>query len=145
MYPDQSQDRFEHDAEGRLLSYTDALHRRTTWAYNEAGLIHQRHNPDNSTLTYHWDKLGQLERLRNENNSEASFKYDPTGRLLKETGFNKEATHCLYDNNSNQPTRRVDGDRTTHFEYDAMGRLVKSLAGERGGKEWEIETFAYDG
>ncbi|MFJ4456722.1 hypothetical protein ACIP1G_22905 [Pseudomonas sp. NPDC089392] len=108
-------------------------------------LIHQRHNSDSSTLTYHWDKLGQLERLCNENNSEASFKYDPAGRLLKETGFDKQTTHYLYDNSSNQPTRRLDGDRITRFEYDAMGRLVKSLAGERGGKAWEIETFAYDG
>jgi len=26
-----------------------------------------------------------------------------------------------------------------------MGRLVESNAGQRGGKEWETETFAYDG
>ncbi|WP_033724154.1 hypothetical protein, partial [Pseudomonas monteilii] len=43
VYPDKTEDRFEHDAEGRLLSYTDALHRRTRWDYNEAGLIRQRH------------------------------------------------------------------------------------------------------
>ena len=145
VYPDKTEDRFEHDAEGRLLSYTDALHRRTAWAYNEAGLIRRRHNPDESTLTYRWDKLGQLVSLRNENNSEASFKYDPAGRLIKETGFDKQATDYLYDHSSNQPTRRLDGDRITHFVYDAMGRLVESRAGERGGKEWETETFAYDG
>ncbi|WP_177342397.1 RHS repeat-associated core domain-containing protein [Pseudomonas sp. ABFPK] len=145
VYPDKTQDRFEHDAEGRLLSYTDALNRRTAWAYNEAGLIRQRHNPDDSTLTYHWNKLGQLLRLRNENNSEASFKYDPAGRLIMETGFDKQVTDYLYDQSSNQPTRRIDGDRITRFEYDAMGRLVKSHAGQRGGKEWESETFAYDG
>ncbi|WP_241496040.1 hypothetical protein [Pseudomonas putida] len=145
MYPDKTEDRFEHDAEGRLLSYTDALHRRTAGAYNEAGLIHRRHNPDDSTLTYRWDKLGQLVSLRNENNSEASFKYDPAGRLIKETGFDKQVTNYLYDHSSHQPTRRLDGDRITHFAYDAMGRLVESRAGERGGKEWETETFAYDG
>nr|WP_232248973.1 hypothetical protein [Pseudomonas putida] len=83
--------------------------------------------------------------MRNENNSEASFKYDSVGRLLKETGFDKETTHYLYDNGSNLPTRRVDGDRTTHFEYDPMGRLTQRKAGRRGGEKWEIETFAYDG
>ncbi|AEJ13753.1 YD repeat protein [Pseudomonas putida S16] len=83
--------------------------------------------------------------LRNENNSEASFKYDPAGRLIMETGFDKQVTDYLYDQSSNQPTRRIDGDRITRFEYDAMGRLVKSHAGQRGGKEWESETFAYDG
>ncbi|MGE7098187.1 hypothetical protein ACQKIS_18885, partial [Pseudomonas fulva] len=64
VYPDKTRDRFEYDAEGRLLTYVDALHRRTTWSYNEAGLIQQRLNPDASTLYYHWDKLGQLVRLR---------------------------------------------------------------------------------
>ncbi|WJD72707.1 RHS repeat-associated core domain-containing protein [Pseudomonas asiatica] len=145
IHPDKTTERFERDAEGRLLSHTDALYRRTAWTYNEAGLIHQRHNANDTTLTYHWDKLGQLVRLRNENNSEASFKYDPVGRLLKETGFDKETTHYLYDNGSNLPTRRVDGDRTTHFEYDPMGRLIQRKAARRGGDKWEVETFAYDG
>ncbi|MFY1033183.1 RHS repeat-associated core domain-containing protein [Pseudomonas asiatica] len=145
IHPDKTTERFERDAEGRLLSHTDALYRRTRWTYNEAGLIHQRHNANDTTLTYHWNKLGQLVRLRNENNSEASFKYDPVGRLLKETGFDKETTHYLYDNGSNLPTRRVDGDRTTHFEYDPMGRLIHRKAARRGGDKWEVETFAYDG
>ncbi|ATP50052.1 Rhs family protein [Pseudomonas putida] len=145
VYPDKTQDRFDYDAEGRLLSFTDPLNRRTRWDYNEAGLLHQRHNANDTTLTYHWDKLGQLVRLRNENNSEASFKYDPVGRLIKETGFDKQVTDYLYDNSSDLPTRRLDGDRITQFEYDPMGRLVESNAGQRGGKEWETETFAYDG
>ncbi|GLO58907.1 hypothetical protein PPUJ20066_49430 [Pseudomonas putida] len=145
VYPDKTQDRFDHDAEGRLLSFTDPLNRRTCWDYNEAGLLHQRHNANDTTLTYHWDKLGQLVRLRNENNSEASFKYDPVGRLIKETGFDKQVTDYLYDNSSDLPTRRLDGDRITQFEYDPMGRLVESNAGQRGGKEWETESFAYDG
>lgn len=145
VHPDKTTERFERDAEGRLLCHTDALNRRTRWTYNEAGLIDQRHNANDTTLTYHWDRLGQLVRLRNENNSEASFKYDPVGRLLKETGFDKQTTHYLYDHGNNLPTRRLDGDRITHFEYDPMGRLLESHAGRRGGKKWETETFAYDG
>ena len=130
---------------GRRPSATDVLDRSIRWTYNEAGLIHQRLNANDTTLTYHWDKLGQLVRLRNENNSEASFKYDPVGRLVMETGFDKQITDYFYDNSSELPTRRLDGDRITHFEYDPMGRLVESSAGERGGKVWETETFSYDG
>ncbi|MDE4541030.1 RHS repeat protein, partial [Pseudomonas sp. ITEM 17296] len=65
-HPDKTKERFKRDAEGRLLSFTDPLNRRTRWDYNEAGLLHQRHNANDTTLTYHWDKLGQLVRLRNE-------------------------------------------------------------------------------
>lgn len=41
--------------------------------------------------------------------------------------------------------RHLDGDRITHFKYDPMGRPVESNAGQRSGKFWETETFAYDG
>ncbi|WP_350012423.1 RHS repeat-associated core domain-containing protein [Pseudomonas asiatica] len=145
VLPDKTSERFEHDAEGRLLKHTDALHRRTIWTYNEAGRLKQRRNDDDSTLTYHWNKLGQLVRLRNENNAEAIFKYDAVGRLTRETGFDRETTDWLYDNGSQLPTRRIDGDRITHFEYDPMGRLLESNAGRRGGKAWETEKFSYDG
>jgi len=49
IHPDKTTERFERDAEGRLLSHTDALYRRTAWTYNEAGLIHQRHNANDTT------------------------------------------------------------------------------------------------
>uniref|UniRef100_UPI0030DD02A6 RHS repeat domain-containing protein n=1 Tax=Pseudomonas sp. RL_5y_Pfl2_73 TaxID=3088713 RepID=UPI0030DD02A6 len=66
------------------------MRQRTTWHYNEAGLIQQRLDTNGTTLDYRWDRLGQLLELRNENNSTASFKYDPAGRLLKETGFDQQ-------------------------------------------------------
>ncbi|MBC3259139.1 hypothetical protein HU733_26985, partial [Pseudomonas paralactis] len=83
--------------------------------------------------------------LRNENNSTATFKYDAAGRLRQETGFEKQITDYLYDHGSNQPTRRIDGDRVTTFEYDVLGRLIARNAGHRKGEEWQTETFAYDG
>nr|WP_124423238.1 RHS repeat-associated core domain-containing protein [Pseudomonas orientalis] len=133
------------DAECRLLTHTDALRQRTTWHYNEAGLIQQRQDANDTTLDYRWDRLGQLIELRNENNSTASFKYDPAGRLLKETGFDQQTIHYLYDYGSNQPTRRLDGDRVTEFEYDPLDRLIARHAGHKEGLEWQTETFAYDG
>ncbi|UVL59531.1 DUF6531 domain-containing protein [Pseudomonas sp. B21-032] len=145
VHPDKTEERFERDAEGRLLDHIDALQRRTVWQYNEAGLIQQRRNADGSILNYRWDRLGQLVELRNENNSTATFKYDPVGRLLKETGFDQQTTHYLYDNGSNQPTRRLDGDRVTCFEYDPLGRLLMRQAGQRTAQQWQTETFAYDG
>ncbi|NWD83074.1 RHS domain-containing protein [Pseudomonas reactans] len=145
IHPDKTEEHFERDAEGRLLSHTDALRQRTTWHYNDAGLIQQRQDANGGTLDYRWDRLGQLLELRNENNSTASFKYDPAGRLLKETGFDQQTTHYLYDHGSNQPTRRLDGDRVNEFEYDPLGRLIARHAGHKEGLEWQTETFAYDG
>ncbi len=81
-YPDNSEERFERDAEGRLLTHIDALGRRTQWDYTEAGLLAQRVDAAGHSLRYQWDKLGQLTALRNENGRVAEFHYDPVGRLL---------------------------------------------------------------
>ncbi|WLH21919.1 DUF6531 domain-containing protein [Pseudomonas sp. FP215] len=145
IHPDKTEEHFERDAEGRLLTHTDALRQRTTWYYNEAGLIQKRLDANDTTLDYRWDRLGQLTELRNENNSTASFKYDPAGRLRQETSFDQQITDYLYDHGSNQPTRRIAGDRVTTFEYDPLGRLIARNAGHRKGEEWQTETFAYDG
>ncbi|WGV20579.1 RHS repeat protein [Pseudomonas putida] len=53
VHLDKTCEHFERDAEGRLLSHTDALYRRIRWTYNEAGLIYQRHNSNDTTLTFH--------------------------------------------------------------------------------------------
>ncbi|MQT49932.1 Rhs family protein [Pseudomonas helleri] len=143
--PDNTEEHFERDAEGRLLSHTDALRQRTMWHYNEAGLIQQRQQADGSTLAYRWDKLGQLLELRNENNSTATFAYDPAGKLLSETGFDRQTIHYQYENGSQQPTHRSDGDRVWRYDYDPLGRLSARHAAYQGGKQWQTETFAYDG
>ena len=41
-----------HNADGQLISHTDALRQRTTWHYNEAGLTQQRQDANGTTLDY---------------------------------------------------------------------------------------------
>ena len=48
IHPDKTEEHFERDAEGRLLTHTDALRQRTTWHYNEAGLIQQRQDANDT-------------------------------------------------------------------------------------------------
>ena len=105
-------------------------------------MIQQRLQADGSTLAYRWDKLGQLLELRNENNSTATFAYDPAGKLLSETGFDRQTIHYQYENGSQQPTHRSDGDRVWRYDYDPLGRLSARHAAYQGGKQWQTETFA---
>ncbi|MFK7671906.1 DUF6531 domain-containing protein, partial [Pseudomonas lundensis] len=96
-HPDNTEERFSRDAEGRLLAHTDGLNRCTTWSYTAAGLIDERIDAAEQTLRYRWDRLGQLLALENENRQQATFHYDPVGRLLKETGFDGRSTLYAYD------------------------------------------------
>ncbi|EON19882.1 RHS family protein [Cupriavidus sp. GA3-3] len=149
-HPDQRVERFERDAEGRLLVHTDALHRRTAWRYNEVGLIAERTDAAGQTLGYRWDRLGRLATLTNENSASTEFQYDPVGRLLRESGFDGKTTEYNYDPASGLLDWTVDsGQLMTDFVFDAMGRLTRRRAGlidaDNRVPHVLTETFAYNG
>ncbi|WP_322073773.1 DUF6531 domain-containing protein, partial [Burkholderia cepacia] len=133
-HPDNSEEHFERDAEGRLLTHIDALGRRTEWDYTEAGLLASRVDAAGQTLRYQWDKLGQLTALRNENGRDAEFHYDPVGRLLAETGFDGATTRYEYEEETGKLARAVDGQRITAYTFDAMGRLAERRAALQTGE-----------
>ncbi|MGN8063966.1 RHS repeat-associated core domain-containing protein, partial [Ralstonia sp. 22111] len=151
IHPDETAERFERDAEGRLLAHTDALHRRTTWDYSEAGLIARRTDAAHGVLEYQWNKLGRLTGLTNENARQIRFQYDPVGRLLKQTGFDGNATQYYYDAASGVLKTTVDAETlATGYTFDALGRLTQRGAGILDPKTnkyetKQTETFAYDG
>ncbi|MDN7874661.1 RHS repeat-associated core domain-containing protein [Burkholderia aenigmatica] len=149
-YPDDTEEHFERDAEGRLLTHIDALGRRTEWDYTEAGLLAKRVDAAGQSLRYQWDKLGQLTALRNENCRDAEFHYDPVGRLLDETGFDGAITRYEYEEETGKLARAIDGQRITAYTFDSMGRLTERRAALQTGdaapreQDWQVETFAYD-
>ncbi|KAB0657275.1 RHS repeat protein [Burkholderia diffusa] len=117
-YPDDTEEHFERDAEGRLLTHIDALGRRTEWDYTEAGLLAKRVDAAGQSLRYQWDKLCQLTALRNENGRDAEFHYDPVGRLLTETGFDGAITRYEYEEATGKLARAIDGQRITAYTFD---------------------------
>ncbi|MFF7106231.1 RHS repeat-associated core domain-containing protein [Pseudomonas sichuanensis] len=143
IHPDNTEERFERDAEGRLLAHSDALDRCTTWAYNAVGLLTERVDAAEHTLHYRWDKLGRLIGLENENESKADFLYDPVGRLLQEQGFDGLVTRYQYDPDTGRLTSTQVGQRRIDITFDPVGRLISRVASL--GEQRQEETFAYDG
>lgn len=145
-HPDNTEERFERDAEGRLLAHLDALDRCTTWRYNAAGLISERVDAAQQTLHYRWDPVGRLVALENENERRAHFHYDPMGRLLEERGFDGRATRYTYEASTGRLHSTLDGERSISLRFDAMGRLTERSASlSSQGNLRQRETFAYDG
>ncbi|WP_242208277.1 MULTISPECIES: RHS repeat-associated core domain-containing protein [unclassified Pseudomonas] len=142
-HPDKTEERFERDAEGRLLAHIDGLDRCTTWSYNAAGLVAERVDACEQTLRYRWDRLGRLIALENENEQRTQFNYDPVGRLLEEKGFDGVATRYQYDSESGRLARAISGERVISMSFDPMGRLVERHASL--GNTSQSESFAYDG
>jgi RHS repeat-associated protein len=141
-HPDNTEDRFKRDAEGRLLTHVDALDRCTTWQYTVAGLVSERMDANENTLRYRWDRLGRLLTLENENERRARFQYDAMGRLLEECGFDGRVTRYRFDPESGRVTDVINGERCISVSFDPMGRLTERSA--RLGARSQRETFAYD-
>ncbi|MFJ4344046.1 RHS repeat-associated core domain-containing protein [Pseudomonas sp. NPDC089401] len=142
-HPDQTEERFERDAEGRLLAHVDALDRCTTWTYTAAGLPAERMDAAEHTLRCHWDKRGRLVALENQNESKATFIYDTIGRLLQETGFDGLAKDYHYDPHTGRLLSTQVGQRRIAMRFDRMGRLTERTA--RLGDQVETERYAYNG
>lgn len=142
-HPDKTEERFERDAEGRLLAHVDGLDRCTTWSYTSAGLIAERVDAAENTLRYRWDRLGRLQALENENERSAQFHYDPVGRLLTEVGFDGQMTRHHYDLATGRLSSTVNGERAIAFRFDALRRVVERSASL--GDASQVENYAYDG
>nr|WP_297354199.1 RHS repeat-associated core domain-containing protein [uncultured Caldimonas sp.] len=142
VYPDETEEHFCHDAEGRLLKHIDALNRVTAYRYTAAGLIHDRVDALGQRLGYRWDRLGRLAELRNENERSYSFTYDPVGKLLEETGFDGKTTEYRYAEDTGVLKAVVEGDVTTELKFDPLGRVLQRKATAPGQDE-QIETYRY--
>ncbi|UVK80973.1 DUF6531 domain-containing protein [Pseudomonas sichuanensis] len=142
-HADMTEERFERDAEGRLLAHADALERCTTWNYSATGLLAERIDANEHSLRYRWDKLGRLIGLENENNSQAKFLHDAMGRLLEETGFDGQVARYRYDLHTGRLASVHNGQRRIDLQFDPMGRLAERSA--RQGDQSQTETFFYDG
>jgi len=142
-HPDKTEEHFERDAEGRLLTHVDGLDRCTTWSYTAAGFIAERVDAAEQTLRYRWDRLGRLQALENENERSAQFQYDPMGRLLAETGFDARVTRYKYEPETGRLASIINGERVIGVSLDEMGRVTERRASL--GEMSQTETFAYDG
>ncbi|MFA8330141.1 RHS repeat protein [Burkholderia ubonensis] len=120
---DGNRETLERDAEGHLLTPTDALNRQTRYSYTRAGILARRTNARGDTLEYSWNRLGRSVTLRNENCWEYRFGYDRVGRLVSEAGFDGRETWYYRAAGRGLVTNRLYGGVMQAFEYDAMGRL----------------------
>jgi YD repeat-containing protein len=124
-HADMTEERFERDAEGRLLAHVDALDRCTTWSYTRAGLLAERVDALEHKLRYRWDKLGRLVSLENQNGSRASFVLRP-GRAPSGGNRFRWFDHAL----PVRPEQRSAGEhqvgqRRVDHALRCMGRLIE--------------------
>ncbi|MDH5857375.1 RHS repeat-associated core domain-containing protein [Lampropedia aestuarii] len=142
--PDGSSERFAYDTAGRLSLHQDALGQRTHYQLNPAGQPLARTNALGHSLKYQYDGFGRLAALTNENGAHYRFAWDKLDRLLAEQGFDGRRIDYRY-NSAGHLLEMADGMPQgsawmapspkairTHFQRDAMGRLLERLVHQPG-------------
>lgn len=128
--------RYSYDGAGRLTSTTDALGNRESYSYNALGQKTSFTNKAGATWNYDYDPAGRLVRetspavdlvaLQSPGSAPTSLTLD-----LGNTGPSRVVTQLTYDSFGNLTSRTEalgrPEQRTTRYEYDKVGRQVKTL------------------
>jgi YD repeat-containing protein len=123
------------NGEGQLLAYTDPLGGATRYTYDGDGRPLTRVDAAGRSLVYRYDAAGRLTTLVNENSAQTLFRYNLLDQLTDEIGFDGRHQRYVY-NAAGELTHLIETGGTdvgpgkvTHFERDALGRLLAKRYG----------------
>lgn len=148
IYPEEA---FEYDVLGNTTSHTDALGFTTKTSFNINSKPLLIVYPDGNYEKMVYLVNGWLESKKARNGSTTKYAYDDFGRVISEELYSADnkfikrksyqhntfhlisstdargiTTHYQYDG-SGKKIQQTVGDKTTCFEYDALGRLHKTI------------------
>ncbi|WP_396156858.1 SpvB/TcaC N-terminal domain-containing protein [Flavobacterium sp.] len=138
--------RFNYNAIGELLSYTDAEEITTGYEYDLLGRKTLVSHPDNGTTTYQYDDASNLIKLQTANLANDGS-LDPDNRFIKYNYYYNRLVQIKYPINSNgsdnisnvyykygdtgnQTGRLIwqkDATGTQEFDYGNMGEMVSNV------------------
>lgn len=137
LQPDGTQDRtmrFTYDAAGHVLSATDALGGTESYSYDGMGNKTSYVNQKGDTWTYAYDAAGRLSQETSAAADLVAVRQDAEGNLEVDEAHTTTApviTRLRYDALGNLASRTEAAgrpeERTTRYEYDALGRQTRSL------------------
>ncbi|WP_171014189.1 RHS repeat protein [Chitinivorax sp. B] len=137
---------FSYDALDNLVTVKDPLGHTTRYNYNGLGDLLQLVSPDTGTTRYSYDNAGQLKTKTDARNKTETRSYDNLGRVTS-LAFGDQTHTFTWDSAANGKGRLAslqDTSGTTHYRYDAQGRLsgktlsftaIGGVGGEAGKRE----------
>ncbi|QQP94346.1 LysM peptidoglycan-binding domain-containing protein [Lysobacter enzymogenes] len=141
---------YEYDLDGRLIRTTSPAGESRV-AYDRAGQVIETRDARGVRTVYEYDGAGRtLSRTVDPDGLAIveRFEYDPKGLMVRSVDPNGVATEFRYDLKGQRTLVVVDaGDGrlnlATRYEYDAIGQLVKVVAGD-GTAAAKVTAYSYD-
>jgi RHS repeat-associated protein len=110
--------RFEYDSQGRETARVLPEGQRETKTYTEAGELDTHTDFNGQTTVYRYGDAGQLDRIEYPTDPEVRFEHNAAG----------------------ERERVIDGRGSSHSQYDARGRLIRSEDADGGLIEYEYDA-----
>jgi RHS repeat-associated protein len=118
---------------------TDALGRKTQYAYDARGRVWQVTYPDGTTTSSTYDGTGHVTASTDQAGKVTHYTFDDSGQMKSVKDALSQMTSYTYDNNGNLWTRTDANGHTATLTYDAMNRMsTRTLPGGGG-----VQTFHY--
>ena len=130
---------FTYDADGNMLTQTDARGNTTTHVYNAIDQRIEIQYADGTTTKTAFDKRGLAITQTDQNNRTTNFAFDGLGRLTSVTDAIGQVTSYGYDEVGNKLTQTDAKNRVTSWDYDALGRPTS-----RTLPLGQSESYTYD-
>lgn len=143
--PEGRTTRWEWDALGSLRAVVDGEGNRTEYEYDNLGQLLRRIDANGRTWSQSWNALGHRVTATNPLDHVEQWEWDPFGNVTSNTTANGdivsfgyeagllasvalpggEQSVFTYDAN-NRLTSAANSEKSLRFEYDALGRVVRS-------------------
>jgi RHS repeat-associated protein len=167
--PDGTSVDLAYDAQGRLLSITDALNQRLDYRYdahgnrirtdslaadgslvrtvsrtfdalNRLSQIKQPHlSGQDAIRQYRYDGADNLMQTVNGNGNVTDHSYDPGNRLIERIDALMGSTAFRYNSNGKLTRSTAPNGSQTDYQVDALDRIILETSPDRG-----VVTYAYD-
>jgi YD repeat-containing protein len=128
-----------YDANGNLLTTTDALGNVTTLAYTPLGQLSTITDARNNSTSLTYDTYGRLTQVTDANSKNTTYGYDTRARLTSRTNALNETTIFEYDLNNRLEKVTHPDTNYREFTYDLAGRRT-AVKDERGN----TTSYGYD-
>jgi RHS repeat-associated protein len=112
-----------YDANGNVLSKTDANGNTTAYVYNTLNFLTREERPEGRNIVYAPDLFGNVLSKTDANGVAYSYVYDELNRLTSETHPNGSLSYT-YDAVGNRRTLTDKRNNQTGYDYDDLNRLT---------------------
>ncbi len=112
---------------GLLSKETDALNFSDDYAYNAVAQLSELTDANAGKTSFIYDSAGRTTAITDAQNKQTRYSYNGFGQVITQTSPDTGETRFSYDNAGNLIDKlEVAIGRTTHYQYDALNRLIST-------------------